>query len=88
MDEMVVEHIGDGLKYACLYWAKHVTVLKLDADVALIVELLHRFLVFDRHLLHWLEVMSILRSMGSAVASLRTVLDWLTVRHSQYSYSC
>jgi hypothetical protein len=69
-------HIGDWLEYGCRSWGKHLRLALRDGDnVRCVVELLKEF--FDHHLLEWLEVLSIVGDLHSAVYSLHDVTSWL-----------
>jgi NACHT domain len=69
-------YIGDALEYGCRSWAKHLRLASRDGDnVGLVVESLKEF--FERHLLEWLEVLSIVGDFRYAVYSLCDVAAWL-----------
>ncbi|KAI0413548.1 hypothetical protein F5X98DRAFT_351801 [Xylaria grammica] len=65
-----------GIRYACVYWADHLEnadlVEKHDLDSR---GLVHRFL--EEHLLHWLEALSLLKSLGSGIEALTKVSSLL-----------
>ncbi|RWA09397.1 hypothetical protein EKO27_g5702 [Xylaria grammica] len=65
-----------GIRYACVYWADHLEnanlVEKHDLDNR---GLVHRFL--EEHLLHWLEALSLLKSLGSGIEALTKVSSLL-----------
>jgi hypothetical protein len=70
------KHIGNGLEYACKSWARHLRITSRDCDgVRDILESLEMF--FKHNLLPWLEVLSIIADLGSAVYTLRDVKAWL-----------
>jgi len=65
--------IRGALEYACRSWYKHLTVTKYrDADV---FSALRNFL--ERKFVFWLEVLSILGSMGDAARALIATTKWL-----------
>jgi NACHT domain len=71
------KYIGGGLEYGCRSWAKHLGLASRDDDsdnVGDVVECLKDF--FERHLLAWLEVLSIVGDLRSAVYSLHDVIAW------------
>jgi hypothetical protein len=73
LDDRVRDSISPHLAYACAYWASHL-VAGLDRDVGLdgeVNELLERFAT--RHLLHWLEVLSIIGRADMAYSSLEMI---------------
>ncbi|KAI1740708.1 hypothetical protein F4680DRAFT_83907 [Xylaria scruposa] len=66
----------NGVRYACVYWADHLENAKLmnkqDLEDGGIV---HKFL--ENHLLHWLEALSLLSTLGSGIEALTKVLSLL-----------
>jgi NACHT domain len=69
------ESFPEDVSYACMFWIEHICII--NDDVESIFELLKSFLT--RHLLHWFEAMSILRRSRDTIASLRSLLIWMTV---------
>lgn len=69
------EELPEDVEYACLFWVEHVCFVK-DEFQPLVI-LLDFFL--HRHLLHWLEAMSILRRSRDTIALLKSLLSWITV---------
>jgi hypothetical protein len=81
------ECIDESLKYSCRYWSKHIlsdshhlnTLLNsrrlehLEAIRAIMEEW------FTTRLLHWLEVLSLLRELGQAVRALSSMRDWFAL---------
>ncbi|KAJ2978655.1 hypothetical protein NUW58_g7431 [Xylaria curta] len=66
----------DGVRYACVYWADHLENAKHMGEQDLEDGgLVHRFL--EKHLLHWLEALSLLRNLGSGIEALTKVLSLL-----------
>lgn len=65
---------GD-IAYACVYWVDHICGLQ-DASAA--GEWLETFLF--RHMLHWIEAMTILKKIKSAIRMMQTLIDWIDVR--------
>jgi hypothetical protein len=69
-------NIGDGLEYACKWWAKHLCFASKDGDnIGHIIKLLDYF--FEHHILSWLEVLSIMGDLSSGADSLRDIRVWL-----------
>ena len=65
--------IQGALEYACRSWYRHLTATKHHtADV---ISALHHFL--EQKFLFWLEVLSVLGTVGDAAHALNTVLIWL-----------
>ena len=60
--ETIRQHLPLELQYACLYWAQHVqkSGIRLEDDGQV-----HTFL--QKHLLHWLETLSIMQKVSEAV---------------------
>ena len=77
-DERIKSSISSRLSYACQFWADHLHgVVKRD-NVAEIVKGLKNFLTV--HLLHWFEVLSLLKTSHIASKSLLVAATWLEVR--------
>ena len=75
--DVVAQRLSSELQYACLYWARHVQksemCLKDDGPV-------HLFL--KRHLLHWLEALSLLRKTSEAVLAILSLGSAISVSGS------
>jgi hypothetical protein len=71
------EPLPDAVSYACKFWVDHVCVLPHAADD--IVDRIDRFL--DQHLLHWMEVLAVLKNHSNTIQSLEKLLEWLPVGH-------
>ena len=69
------ETLAEDVEYACVFWIEHICAIK-DKIMSIIFDL-HIFL--NRHLLHWLEAMSILRKSRDAIGLLDKLLTWMTV---------
>lgn len=67
--------LPEDLSYACTFWIDH--VCRVD-DAYLIANTLEEFIL--KHLLHWFEAMSILKSSRNTIGLIRHLLDWLDVR--------
>lgn len=68
--------ISGALEYACRFWAQHLrSCSSVGADDQLTLTLLKTF--FEKHLLHWLEVLSILSELRIAVCCLDFLKEWL-----------
>ncbi|KIL59026.1 hypothetical protein M378DRAFT_85641, partial [Amanita muscaria Koide BX008] len=72
-DKQIQEKIPQQLRYACVYWDNHLEVAKIE-DEALMNEL-EKFV--DEHMLHWLEVLSLIRNFDLAHVAIRVVLKLL-----------
>ncbi|KIL62289.1 hypothetical protein M378DRAFT_800559, partial [Amanita muscaria Koide BX008] len=72
-DEQLEEKIPQQLHYSCVYWANHLEVTNVeDADI---MNGLEKFV--DEHMLHWLEVLSLIGKLGSAHRAIRVPLALL-----------
>jgi WD40 repeat protein len=60
--ERIAHHIGFSFRYACLYWVRHLQESGSSFD-----EYPEIGSVLQDHLLHWLEALSLMRKMDSAV---------------------
>ena len=72
----VDEVLPEATSYACTSWIDHVCAIMEDAD--LVRHNLDQFLF--RHLLHWIEAMSILKKSKTTITSVLCLHDWLGVR--------
>lgn len=67
---------GVALEYASAFWAKHLRAAGTSGDqIQSIVALLREF--FQHHLMTWLEVMTLMNELRSAIYSLNDVKGWL-----------
>ena len=71
----VREQLSQDLVYACVSWIEHICLIE-EEDPS-IVNYLNGFL--HRHLLHWLEVMSILRRSRETITLLECLHSWVKV---------
>ncbi|KAG8718386.1 hypothetical protein FRC09_012736 [Ceratobasidium sp. 395] len=65
LDSRVRDAIHPHLSYGCMYWSSHVA----DAQIDALNGCLRRFL-FQTPLLYWIEVLSLLGKLGTALSSL------------------
>ena len=79
-----ISKISEALKYSCIYWAAHLAEVKvLDLDQpedTVLVDSLRVFL--HKHLLHWIECLSILDKLQTGVKSLGSTATVLSVSYS------
>jgi hypothetical protein len=75
LDDRLSRYIPEDLQYACRFWAEH--LYKSPIDDSELYEMVRVFM-FD-HLLHWLEVLSLLCVLDGAVITLRTAQSWVKV---------
>jgi hypothetical protein len=69
---LIDSHVPQELRYACKYWASHVS--KMSSKSKVVEEALRLFL--STHLLHWLEVLSLLGRSNDAALCLLLVKRW------------
>jgi len=68
-------HIGDALEYSCQFWAKHLAEVPSGChDVEEIHRAVDKF--FTTHLLFWIEVLTIMRSLSLSVGLINDVQQW------------
>ena len=67
--------VGSSLEYACRFWTRHLARVPGDGPRAKrIQEAVDEF--FKKHLLHWIEVLSVVGHLGIAVYSIDDVRQW------------
>jgi hypothetical protein len=76
LDQLLEHAAPSELRYACKYW--HVHVCSSTATTSSLTEGLEVFCT--THLLHWIELLSLLGEIRSALASFRPLLTHLRVR--------
>ena len=79
LKERTEKYIDPALRYVCMSWHTHL----VDADTTLahvptIIPILRQFL--ETKFLCWLEVLSVLGAVRSAVEALQVTMNWLRVR--------
>jgi len=73
LETRIDDQINITLRYACLSWHNHLT--ETDECVADVVSHLRAFL--EQKFLAWLEVVSVMKVVGGAVAGLERLMAWL-----------
>ncbi|KAF8583156.1 hypothetical protein K439DRAFT_79500 [Ramaria rubella] len=68
-----IKHIPEALQYACQYFAHHIN--DMSQPLPGLMDKLQYFIT--EHLLHWIEVMSLLRSLYKAEVSLELLAEYL-----------
>jgi len=69
------KHIGDALEYSCQFWAKHLAeVPSCGHDIGEVHRAVDKF--FTTHLLFWIEVLTIMGSLGVGVYAINDVQQW------------
>ena len=71
-------HIGDGLEYACRFWANHLMgTASSSLDVEEVQQAIDRF--FPTCFLFWIEVLSLLGALEVGVYALSNIEKWYTL---------
>ena len=70
--------ISDAVRYACQYWISHIMEMH-KSDIDIVREPLHQFMLEEKHLLHWLEVSSVIGTAYEAHNLLLSLYHWLKV---------
>jgi len=73
LETRIDDRINATLRYACLSWHNHLT--RTEECIADVVSHLRTFL--EQKFLAWLEVVSVIRAVGGAVAGLERLMAWL-----------
>jgi NACHT domain len=74
--------VAPSLSYACSSWAKHLQLSSQAGNTSSVLTLVNEF--FTRHLLSWLEVLSIEEHLHTAIYSLHDVRSWLIEVSTSY----
>jgi hypothetical protein len=75
LDVRLRENVSDALRYAACFWCNHLTAS--DAPNGLIMNALNEFC--QKHLFHWVEVLSLVKYVTSAEAALLKAIEWFKV---------
>jgi hypothetical protein len=67
--------LPEAISYACKFWIEHICLVSDVTDD--ILQRMYDFL--DKHLLHWMEALAILKSHDHTIRSIRDVSNWLRV---------
>jgi hypothetical protein len=80
-DRTVASNLSPALQYACCYWTYH---LKQSQPQIVDGDMIHLFL--QKHFLHWLEAMSLIRETARCIYSITVLQAYLDVKfHSSSS---
>jgi hypothetical protein len=82
LDERLEKNIDRGLDYACRHWAYHLTVTPSADSPAELAELLTVFA--KEKMLYWIESLSLLGVLPTAISALEGVTTWCLVSISTY----
>jgi len=77
LDERLNKYLTEHLRYACGFWNRHLEDVA-DDDVEAFDQAKEFLLT---HLLHWIEVMSLLNDINGVLMTLRVLKPWFQVRH-------
>jgi len=68
-------YIGAALEYACCFWTNHLVRIPISgSDVKKVQKAISRF--FKRHLLFWIEVLSLMEKLDAGVHALNDIQQW------------
>jgi hypothetical protein len=71
-------YIGEALEYACCFWTKHLLKTPSSGNsVEKVQKAIDNF--FTTHLLCWIEVLVLMRSLGIGVHALNDIREWYTL---------
>ena len=73
-----IKKISEALKYSCIYWATH--LFKVQLSGVKLIDALDIFL--HKHLLHWIECLSVLGELQTGMQSLKSASTVLSVSDS------
>ncbi|KIK24294.1 hypothetical protein PISMIDRAFT_412255, partial [Pisolithus microcarpus 441] len=73
LPERIKKNISPHLSYSCKFWAKHLEVSQFDLSIAVSVQVIME----SERVLFWLEVLSLVGSLGGAEGSLTSLTRWL-----------
>ena len=77
LSEKKQDCIGDALEYACQFWTKHLLGIPNNSPCLQEVQrAIDQF--FTTHLLHWIEVLVLVRNLDISVYSLNDIEQWYT----------
>jgi hypothetical protein len=79
LDTKVAQAAPRELRYACRFWPTH---LRLGGGVRLLDEILSELTMFTKkHLLHWVEILSLINELYVVQHDIPPLLAYLNVRH-------
>jgi hypothetical protein len=71
------ENVPDALQYAASFWCTHLAAS--GSPHSLLSNALEEFC--QKHLFHWVEMLSLLEHVATAETALLKVIEWSEVRH-------
>jgi NACHT domain len=85
LQSRIERYVPQTLRYACRYWVGHLQNISPEhAGKGAMVPLRH-FLF--KHLLHWIELSSLLGQLDTALTSLKSLEEWLKASQECYAYN-
>ncbi len=73
-------------RYACVYWVDHLCEIGNSDEVRCYEEVIDKFL--RNHFLHWLEALSLMRSISNGVFAITKLISLLTVSYYFNELEC
>ena len=70
-------HIGDALEYACCFWTNHLMKIPGSSPNVEVQKAIDEF--FTKHLLFWIEVLSLTGNLNIGIYALNSILQWYTL---------
>jgi hypothetical protein len=77
LDQLLRENVSDALRYAVCFWGTHLSASgSPDGSLLMALEEL-----CQKHLFHWVEVLSLVKHIPSVETTLLEVIEWCEVCH-------
>jgi hypothetical protein len=77
LQSRIKQYLPEAVQYACRYWVGHLQNISPEHAGKGTMMQLRRFLF--KHLLHWIELSSLLGQLDTALTSLKSLEEWLKV---------
>jgi hypothetical protein len=81
LDLLLCDNVSDALRYAVCFWCAHLTAS--DSTNGFLLDALDEFC--QKHPFHWVEVLSLVKSVPSAETALLQVIQWCEVFQFDHS---
>ena len=82
LEDVCRKHISGVLVYACHHWVDHLDLISTENGDPELLHVLHTFACTK--LLNWIEVLSLLGSLATAIQSLQRASSWLAVSYASF----
>jgi len=83
LDKRVERNIPSYLVYSCQFWAEHLSNASKECPEPKLIRFVQE--LFHVHVLHWLEVLSVIRAVPIAPHALKSAYEWMKVSlNTQY----